>query len=80
MTVEKYTVHLITSPVGNCSHQAGDVLEVGHDHFTWLVNKRSYTGKDLFDKTIIHLDSGGGTISVDNLVLTPDIKSVRPNI
>lgn len=79
MTVEKYIVHLITSPVGNSCVKAGDVLEVSHDHVTRLLNKSSYTGKDLFDKAIVHLASAGGTVSVDDSVIDKPYSNLESN-
>jgi len=44
-----------------------------------LLNRSSYTGKDLFDKAIVHLDSAGGTVSLDDSVIDKPYSNLESN-
>jgi hypothetical protein len=69
MTVEQYMSYLLSSPSGSSCVQAAEVLEVSHDEVNRFLLQGNYTGKDLYEKAIVHLVAAGGTLSGDDSVL-----------
>jgi len=69
MTVEVYMSYLLSSPQGSSCVQAGQVLEVSHDQVNRFLLQGNYTGKDLYEKAVVHLLTKGGTLTVDDSVL-----------
>lgn len=69
MTVEQYMSYLLSSPSGSSCVQAAEVLEVSHDEVNRFLLQGNYTGKDLYEKAIVHLVAEGGTLSGDDSVL-----------
>jgi hypothetical protein len=69
MTLEQYMSYLLSSPTRSSCVQAGEVLEVSHDEVNRFLLQGDYTGKDLCEKTVVHLVAAGGTLSGDDSVL-----------
>lgn len=69
MTVEGYMSYLLSSPQGSSCVQAGQVLEVSHDQVNRFLLQGNYTGKDLYEKAVVHLLTKGGSLTVDDSVL-----------
>lgn len=61
--------YLLSSPTGSSCVQAAQVLEVSHDEVNRFLLQGNYSGKDLYEKAVVHLVSQGGTLSVDDSVL-----------
>jgi hypothetical protein len=69
MTIEAYMSYLLSSPKGSSCVQAAEVLEVSHDEVNRFLLQGRYTGKDLYEKAVVHLVIAGGTLTVDDSVL-----------
>ena len=69
MTLEQYMSYLLSSPTGSSCVQAAEVLEVSHDQVNRFLLQGNYTGKNLYEKAIVHLIAAGGTLTVDDSVL-----------
>jgi hypothetical protein len=69
MTLEQYMSYLLSSPMGSSCVQAAQVLEVSHDEVNRFLLRGNYSGKDLYEKAVVHLLAQGGTLSVDDSVL-----------
>lgn len=69
MTLEEYMSYLLSSPTGSSCVQAAEVLEVSHDQVNRFLLQGNYTGKNLYEKAIVHLVAAGGTLTVDDSVL-----------
>jgi hypothetical protein len=69
MTLEQYMSYLLSSPTGSSCVQAAQVLEVSHEEVNRFLLQGNYSGKDLYEKAVVHLVAQGGTLSVDDSVL-----------
>lgn len=56
---------LLSSPSRSSCVQAAAVLEVSHDEVNRFLLQGNYTGKDLYEKAVVHLEAEGGTLSGD---------------
>lgn len=69
MTLEEHMSYLLSSPTGSSCVQAAEVLEVSHNQVNRFLLQGNYTGKDLYEKAVVHLLATGGTLTVDDSVL-----------
>jgi hypothetical protein len=80
MTLEQYMSYLLSSPTGSSCVQAAEVLEVSHDEVNRFLLQGNYTGKDLYEKAIVHLVAQGGTLSADDSVLDKPYSQLETNL
>jgi hypothetical protein len=80
MTVEQYMSYLLSSPTGSSCVQAAEVLEVSHDEVNRFLLQGNYSGKDLYEKAIVHLVAQGGTLSADDSVLDKPYSQLETNL
>lgn len=69
MRLEQYMSYLLSSPKGSSCVKAAKILEVSHDEVNRFLLQGNYTGKDLYEKAVVHLVRSGGTLTVDDTVL-----------
>jgi hypothetical protein len=72
--------YLLSSPTGSSCVQAAQVLEVSHDEVNRFLLQGNYTGKDLYEKAIVHLVAQGGTLSADDSVLDKPYSQLETNL
>lgn len=72
--------YLLSSPTGSSCVQAAQVLEVSHDEVNRFLLQGNYTGKDLYEKAVVHLVAQGGTLSGDDSVLDKPYSGVQTEL
>ena len=78
--MEEYMSYLLSSPTGSSCVQAGAVLQVSHDQVNRFLLQGQYSGKDLYEKAIVHLLATGGTLTIDDTVLDKPYSGVETEI
>lgn len=79
MKAEKYITYLLSEAENSSCIKGGKVLTISHDKINRFLLSGNFTGKDLFDKSIVHLDLVGGTLSVDDSVLDKPYSDISKN-
>ncbi len=72
--------YLLSSPTGSSCVQAAEVLEVSHDEVNRFLLQGNYSGKDLYEKAVVHLVIQGGTLSADDSVLDKPYSQLETNL
>lgn len=80
MHIEEYMSYLLSSPIGSSCVKAAQVLEVSHDAVNRFLLQGNYTGKDLYQKAVVHLVASGGTLTVDDSVLDKPYSQVETEL
>lgn len=80
MSLETYMSYLLSSPKGSSCVQAGKVLEVSHDQVNRFLLQGNYSGKDLYEKAVVHLIVKAGTLTVDDSVLDKSYSQIETEL
>lgn len=79
MRVEEYITYLLVEPNGSRCVKIGEVLDISHDEVNRFLLSGNFTGKDLYEKAVVHLNVNGGTLSIDDTVLDKPYTEIGSN-